>query len=78
MVMSRWYRAPQRQEWLHNAGDGRTAPEMVDETCSICLGPRRRRSRAPGRRPYILRGCFHSLSRGSLWEDGSRRHSVLE
>jgi hypothetical protein len=33
VAMSCQHRAPQRWGWLHSAGDGHTAPGMVEKTC---------------------------------------------
>jgi hypothetical protein len=55
--------SPQCIAGLHNAGDGRSVLELVTRPESSVS--QRRPTSTIGRRPYILRGCSHTHSRGS-------------
>jgi hypothetical protein len=70
---------PQCQGWRHSNGDGRTVPEMMEETRLAGLMSPRRPGRARGRWSYPFRGFHRPLSRGAAWRRyGSGRHSVVE
>jgi hypothetical protein len=65
--------------WWHNGGDGRTGPEVTEETRSTGPMSRRHPARVQGCRPYLFRGFCRPLSRGVTWRPyRSGRHSVTE
>jgi hypothetical protein len=65
--------------WQHSGGDGRTGPELAEETRSTSPTSRHRLMRARGKRPYPFRGFSRPLSTGVAcrpYESG--RHSVTD
>jgi hypothetical protein len=63
--------------WWHSGGDGRTGPEVTDETRSTGMMSRRCPARVRGRRLNLFRGFHLPLSRGATWRlYGSGRHNV--
>jgi hypothetical protein len=65
--------------WWHSSGDGRTGPEVMEETRATGLMSRRCPARARCMHPYLFRGFHRPLSRGATWRPyGSGRHSVTE
>jgi hypothetical protein len=65
--------------WQYNGGDGRTGPELAEETRSTSPTSRRRPVWARSRCPYPFRGFRRPPSRGAACRSyGSGRHSVTE
>jgi hypothetical protein len=71
--------APQCPGWEDSGVDGRTGPEVMEETRSSSPTSRRCPVRARGRCSYPFRGFRRPLSRGAACRSyGSGRHSVTE
>jgi hypothetical protein len=70
---------PQCLGWWHSGEDGRTGPEVMEETYSTGPTSRRCPGRVWGRRPYPFQGFRRPLSRGATWwRYESGWHSVTE
>jgi hypothetical protein len=83
-VLSTWVptvrgMTPQCPRWRYSGGDGRTGPEVMEETCFAGLTSRCRPRWVWSWWSYPFRWCRHPLSRGAMWRRyGSRRHNVTE
>jgi hypothetical protein len=74
-----WGMAPHCPGWRYSGGDGRTGPEVMEDTRFADLTSPRRSRRVWSWWPYPFRGCRRPILRGATWKRyRSRRHSVTE